>query len=433
MEARTEQDWIEANPSMTRTRRAVVKKCVEATGLSLEQLVNLLKNPKADRAKIARRFIEYLKKPVHNVGKNRPMADTTICIWLYCLVSWFKHLCPEWNGSSKFVKKNFPVYAKMKSHIPRENRAVALSREEVTGILHWAKGARFKAMFSIWISTGCRIQESVSLKLEDLRLDETPAIVSLNGPVSSTKNHNRESILSREAVSQIKAGLKEPTPKGAALLFPSECKVDQHGTIGGRKGRCIEVHPGVEHDKWRVLTHQHQQSARYALYRALDHLDLNKLGKYNRHRIHPHTFRATFLALARFAGFPEDYAKTLAGQDTGTQESYIVSDEVKKLWLYKCEGVFTFLKQEVVQKTELLTPEALKQKEQIDSQKQQIDKLTAAVLGMAGRAGVPIDNLVKEGVVKMGRLAKLSQRQLEELEAADNHAPKSEEVDGGQE
>ena len=49
------------------------------------------------------------------------------------------------------------------------------------------------------LSTGARIEEVLSLRVENLRFGETPAIVSFEGQDSATKIHTREAILSREA------------------------------------------------------------------------------------------------------------------------------------------------------------------------------------------------------------------------------------------
>jgi hypothetical protein len=60
-ERRTAHDRTTANPTTIEQRRSVVRNLLDAVGIDRSSLEGLLKNPKADRAKTALRFVERLE------------------------------------------------------------------------------------------------------------------------------------------------------------------------------------------------------------------------------------------------------------------------------------------------------------------------------------------------------------------------------------
>jgi integrase len=331
--SRTAKDWLNAVPSTANQRRLVLENLLACTGATREELESAIRQQDFDKVRLTKRLIEHLRKPVHGPKRNAPLAMSTIRQWLSLLISYLMFIDTKFDGK-KFLKDNFPTYSGKTTRYVI-NKARALTRAQVRATLSAAKGPKYKAMIAILISTGARIGEVLALKVENLKLDKIPAIVSFETEDSTTKTHTRESFLSQEAAGLVRTylELRPINAKSSDWLFPTEEKRKVSGNL--------------KRESFGSLSgHQEDFSARFAVYEAFkntgDQELLKTVGK-GQHAFRPHTFRSTFLAIARAAGYSEDYAKQLCGHDIGTESSYTVTEEMANMWLEKCESAFTFM------------------------------------------------------------------------------------------
>ena len=410
---RVSRDWLNAVPSTVAQRRVVLQNLLSCSGATREQLEVALRTPKFDKVKLTSRFIVHLEKPIHGARKDKPCAKSTIQHSLSFLMTYYRYIDTNFD-SKKFLKENFPVYAGKASRLI-VNRARALTRSQVRATLVSAKTPKYKAMIEIFVSTGARIEEVLALKIGNLKLDLLPAIVSFETQDSTTKTHTRESFLSQEAVGIVRNYLRTLplNEQGSGnWLFPTEEKRKISGklrveTFGSKSG------------------HQEAPSARHGITEAFNNAgdeELRKTSVNGRRAFHPHTFRSTFLAIARASGYSEDYAKQLCGHDIGTEASYIVNEEMAKMWLDKCESAFTFLSgsdaetEQRIQKIERdnrFLAQVLRVRMEDANKTKTVAKELEDLKALADRLGVPFEELYK--YVK-GRIVEFSKQEMEALE-----------------
>jgi integrase len=183
-----------------------------------------------------------------------------------------------------------------------------------------------KALIAVMVSTGCRINEAVQLKLSDIDFDRIPTRVSFRAETTKTYK-SRTSFLSKEAAEMIKNYLRNRLEKSKWLFS------------------------GFDRDKSTLERsrqedpHLKTRAAHATITNAFKTIGLHsRSDKTNHHLYHPHTFRVLNLAISKTHGFPPDWAEQMVGHNTGTQGSYIpYIDNVAIEWLEKVEPHMTFL------------------------------------------------------------------------------------------
>jgi integrase len=148
-----------------------------------------------------------------------------------------------------------------------------------------------KALFTFLLSSGCRIGETVQLKISDLDLNHDPVVINVRGEYTKTGDP-KITFISHEAKEFLEVWLKNKD-----LVYPK-----------GAKDRVFPFSP---------------QNAELILVNGLKRIDMDKQDS-STHRmlIHCHVFRKYFNTTMKSKGCPEDVVEALLGHKEGVKRIY---------------------------------------------------------------------------------------------------------------
>ena len=156
-----------------------------------------------------RGWMSYLKN-------ERGMKKDSIQTYLNCLRSFF-----GWLYSEEKIQSN-PTTRIKSAHIDRKKSRKPLTQEEVELCRSVLKNGREKAIFEMYISTGCRLSELVNIKTEDIDFNARELKVCGKG------DKMRTVYFSAKAKLAVQAYLAES--KNKLILF--SCDIAPYGPLG---------------------------------------------------------------------------------------------------------------------------------------------------------------------------------------------------------
>ena len=156
-----------------------------------------------------RGWMSYLKE-------ERGMKKDSIQTYLNCLRSFF-----GWLYSEGKIQSN-PTTRIKSTHIDRKKSRKPLPQEEVELCRSVLKNGREKAIFEMYISTGCRLSELVDIKTEDIDFNARELKVCGKG------DKMRTVYFSAKAKLAVQAYLAES--KNKSILF--SCDIAPYGPLG---------------------------------------------------------------------------------------------------------------------------------------------------------------------------------------------------------
>ena len=156
-----------------------------------------------------RGWMSYLKN-------ERGMKKDSIQTYLNCLRSFF-----GWLYSEEKIQSN-PTTKIKSAHIDRKKSRKPLTQEEVELCRSVLKNGREKAIFEMYISTGCRLSELVDIKTEDIDFNARELKVCGKG------DKMRTVYFSAKAKLAVQAYLAES--KNKSILF--SCGIAPYGPLG---------------------------------------------------------------------------------------------------------------------------------------------------------------------------------------------------------
>ncbi len=317
--------------------------------------------------------------------------------------SQFRSLLPELFirtlGSRNFDRDKFDdlvpsdkVYVVIKKLVPKLDHVLVMVK---------SADLQYRAIIEMFYCLGWRIEEILSRKWSDLTVHpEGYAVVFIKAKDTKAK-YDRWGYLTAEAVGCLRAFRASLIDKRreSDWIFPGYL-VDKEGYPKQHLGQTI-----VERELKRLF----KEAGCY------DTKDGS--GIYS-----SHSFRTMCDSALSRCNFDRKYIDMTIGHKTPLAAGFSYQDweEAKRQWVERCmSGMVIEKVVEVIENEKLLRAQANKI-EQLESQ----DKIkTAAILALADKAGVSVEELVRQGAVKMGKLAQLSQKQLEELDEKDGATP----------
>ena len=148
------------------------------------------------------------------------------------------------------------LFKKISSVKSEKKIPVVLSKDEIKRILEAAENKKHKILIELMYSSGLRVSEAVSIKVEDLDLIQKMAKVQ-----SGKGKKDRIVILSSNLASHIDSRLKKMAKKGisSAFLFPSQKNTASHISIrqAQKAIKLIAKKAGIEK---RVFCHAFRSS-----------------------------------------------------------------------------------------------------------------------------------------------------------------------------
>lgn len=198
-------------------------------------------------------------------------------------------------SSLKFFYENIlnkNIMGKIKTPKLDKKIPVVLTNEEVKSLLNAIENPKHKILISLMLSSGLRVSEAVSMKMEDINFEEKTLTVR-----SGKGKKDRLTIISTKLVDDIKEYLKENKKENNPYLFPVR---DTHVTI-------------------KLAQKVIKQSARKA--------NLSK-------RIYCHALRSTFATNLMNSGVNLRFIQALLGHaNLSTTELYtrVTTEELKKI------------------------------------------------------------------------------------------------------
>ena len=147
---------------------------------------------------------------------ERGMKKDSIQTYLNCLRSFF-----GWLYSEEKIQSN-PTTRIKSAHIDRKKSRKPLTQEEVELCRSILKNGREKAIFEMYISTGCRLSELVDIKTEDIDFNARELKVCGKG------DKMRTVYFSAKAKLAVQAYLAES--KNKSILF--SCNIVPYGPLG---------------------------------------------------------------------------------------------------------------------------------------------------------------------------------------------------------
>lgn len=247
--------------------------------------------------------------------------------------------------------------------------------EQVRDMLKLTITAKQRAELSFAVCTGARISEIAQVRLRDLELDRTPAIVNFPARHTKTKQ-KRFSFLSSECVQFIKAHLATRDKTGPSEWLFEGQPFSKHS------------HPSALYLQMRTVFAMAGLVPPPSKKKTKDTAGSNTGGHL---KYHPHVFRGTCITFMKNAGFPPDWAEWLAGHEVGTQTHYLPTKENSSTkWQELCEAKFCFLKDR--------TPQELKS--QMEENKKRIVELENKFEDGALRLHETIARMGKHGPIR---------------------------------
>ena len=158
---------------------------------------------------VIRGWMSYLKE-------ERGMKKDSVQTYLNCLRSFF-----GWLYSEEKIQSN-PTTRIKSAHIDRKKSRKPLTQEEVELCRSVLKNGREKAIFEMYISTGCRLSELVDIKTEDIDFNARELKVCGKG------DKMRTVYFSAKAKLAVQAYLAES--KNKSILF--SCDIAPYGPLG---------------------------------------------------------------------------------------------------------------------------------------------------------------------------------------------------------
>ena len=156
-----------------------------------------------------RGWMSYLKN-------DRGMKKDSVQTYLNCLRSFF-----GWLYSEEKIQSN-PTTRIKSAHIDRKRSRKPLTQEEVEFCRSVLNSKREKAIFEMYISTGCRLSELVNIKTEDIDFNARELKVCGKG------DKMRTVYFSAKAKLAVQAYLAES--KNKSVLF--SCNIAPYGPLG---------------------------------------------------------------------------------------------------------------------------------------------------------------------------------------------------------
>ena len=156
-----------------------------------------------------RGWMSYLKN-------DRGMKKDSVQTYLNCLRSFF-----GWLYSEEKIQSN-PTTRIKSAHIDRKKSRKPLTQEEVEFCRSVLNSKREKAIFEMYISTGCRLSELVNIKTEDIDFNARELKVCGKG------DKMRTVYFSAKAKLAVQAYLAES--KNKSILF--SCDIAPYGPLG---------------------------------------------------------------------------------------------------------------------------------------------------------------------------------------------------------
>jgi len=261
----------------------------------------------------------------------------------------------------KFLVPDIPegLYKPTEVQATTLNDVVTFEREEVKALLEKAN-QKYKAFIGISVNGGARISEVINILVRNIDFTKRPVVVKIIA--TKTESRFRNNYLSGETAQFVQDWLKSRDRPESEYLFPSP------------------------DDPTKA---QDSHTSRYAIYQIIKAAGLDRIEN-GRHIYHPHTFRSTFLGLAKANGLTESYAEQIAGHNVGVKKHYNAWPEIEKAWVEKdLDAVFTFLDRASYQDVKSLRNQFEEAKSLVRAElsqqfQQKIDKVTNLIASKYG-------------------------------------------------
>ena len=269
-----------------------------------DRAIQAMRDGDLDPVDSANRTVDYMRGHGLSNGTIR-MTRLTICRFLL-----YSRLGLD-PYDLKIAVKNLPrVWVNLKR---------TPTREQVRSIL-LACDLRMKTLFSIMISTGARLGETISIRKDQINFSKMPVEVSLK---ANKVYRNRIVFLCSETVMLLKEYLKT------------------------RKRNYQHIFSGYDDITNKAIDRPMRIGVAWNYFKRIrDGLGMTEKYDKRHYFYRPSCFRVLNLDILKSSGYPADWAEYLVGHSISFQASYIPStSSLAKAWI-KYDSQFCFLKTE---------------------------------------------------------------------------------------
>ena len=163
----------------------------EFNGLTIDSLVNKIKEKTADPYSVLSRYSAYLR--------NCNLSTITIKQRVVTVKNFFEYCDIDVSPRKFKIKVRLPKTVKRNKE--------AISKEDVIDILNQCTDIRLKTYVMLLASTGMRAVEALHIRVKDIDFDNKPAKISVRGENTKTKT-DRTVFLTEETANQLESWLK---------------------------------------------------------------------------------------------------------------------------------------------------------------------------------------------------------------------------------